>query len=81
MITKCGGKEGFEEMKAAGDVYMQVCNGRERWYYHTSVESRSVGFTDKSITNVGTKKMDRKEARKGDYKIDRVGTSTREKEG
>jgi hypothetical protein len=60
--TQCGGEDGLKEAISRGDVYKQMENGRERYYYHESSSSRTVGYVDKSRLSIGTKKLDKQQA-------------------
>ena len=63
MVAKCGGREGFEDAKARGDIHSEVDDaGKEKWFYPVSEKVRKVGWRDTSTTNMGARKIDGKKA-------------------
>jgi hypothetical protein len=62
MVAECGGREGFLEAKASGDVWEVVKNGKSLWYSNEEEEYHEHGVAENSKLVAGTRKIDKDDA-------------------
>jgi hypothetical protein len=63
MIHECGGRAGFEDAKARGDVWEVVgANGKSLWYSNEEEEKDTRGVKERTKLHAGQRKVNAKDA-------------------